>query len=761
MIRNMKKQYFLGLTVVVLLTLFNVSPTFAHNGEYHTTVAEAVTHESVPKTGLFSFLKNLFSFQKDTLPANVITSTQVSPAKISTSEQKVNDQEIRQLTAKLNSIDASIRTQTTILENSVLNKLVPSKIVSKNTIGKAIEDKNKLLATLSEKSPKDAIAFIEKNKLVGKKQVVGTPVTKISKKDITVDINHFDYDKSDKADYFGTYVDGRVVRTMFSEQFRGLGGEYKIAELSGYQFGNNILITQMSGFTQITQPNTTIQTRSTSDADYNVLVLLVDYLDSNPPQQLTDAQTAHDILFNGDLHDFFYEQSYGKMNIVGDVYGWYTLQSNAEGTYCNPMKTANNGNFGPFDNQELLNYVVADTIQVVSYDHILIISNCKNVTGGGFASDFKYQTTNVSLSGWQEIGFNSLDQTVPLAVVKTSNANASLHTMAHELGHKLYNGYYMHANGKDCGDQIFALSDCINVEYGNFFDAMGSWQAFSNHFRAVFKLALGWIEPEDKLEITESGRYWLTPIERDIDNNHGRYKVAIIKPPYLNFTPYIIEYRSGFGYDSNMFSSSLVNNIEGIFIYKNEGIDNNTTMVEARLLDMNPTANPWDLDIHDVALNWGTGESYIDEDLGIEIIPLYSVPDFSVMFDVIYTPVSCERRQPLINYVLTPRDPPFTGDIASYKVSFGAYNEDNLVCESSVFSGSASAGPWQANRPYLSATNFIQTSFSIPARSNGGLGFFYIRVPNETVPGQYPVTISATNQNSGLSMTETIPIIVN
>lgn len=772
----MKRQYLFGFIIVVVFAFSTVSPVSAHDGVEHTSAVQAVIHQATPRPGFLQFFKNLFSKKQTEVPAVITTDIPVLSPQIKIEEQKISDQEIAQLEVQLANTTNVARIQDKILQNPILNKIVPTSIVSESTSWKTIEEFDRLLAKIAEKSPTKALEFIERRKVVGEKQLLKTPVTKISKKNITIDISHFDYDKSDKADYFGTYVDGRVLRTVFSEQFRGLGGEYKIAELSGYQFGNNVLITQMSGFEQAVDNLSEkalgqLQTGQVRKSTYKVLVLLVDYLDSDPPQQLTNAQTAHNILFNGDLHDFFYEQSYGKMNIVGDVYGWYTLQSNAEGTYCNPILNTNNGNWPQFYNQELMGHMVDDSIQVTSYDHILVIANCKNATGGGFPGEMEFYSTATPRLWWSALGFTYSGQNIPMAVVKTSDGNPSLHFMAHEMGHKLYNykdtyglNSYPHANSLDCGNQTLSLSGCEEIEYGNYFDAMGSWQTFSNHYRAIFKETLGWFDPSQILSITESGIYTLSPLEGQApgevlstDTSLPSYRMAKVHSLLSTYPLYILELRKGIGFDSNLNSTTLFQNTNGIFIYKNT-----YDSLQSNLLDMSPNQTLWDEDVKHVTLEAGT--TYTDSLNGIKIETV-SVNSQNATIRVTHIPiVNCDRHPAtnpgpvLVNNTDLFNETPPIGFIAEYAYKFNIYNNDTIGCNIAHFRVTASVEPPLVLSSLYNAALDIQPGISSGPNDRTHVLFL---VPEGVAPGVYHLTVYITNHDSGQITTRIIPVTVN
>lgn len=240
MIRNMKKQYLLGSAIVVLTLVFNTSIAFAQYTQDKVVISPVA--QTSHRISFWQSIKNLFSYHAvNTLPAAAIISTQPVLSKTASTivaTQKVSDKDISDLEAKFNTINVSVEGKSTILNSTFLSRLIPAKILNNTAVGKAIQDKDRLLADLAKKSPTSVIAFIEKNNLVGKKQTVDTPVTKISLKDLTFSINI--------TDHSATYLDGKVERTLFSDQFKGLSGTYHVSRLSGYQFGNNVVIIEMS-----------------------------------------------------------------------------------------------------------------------------------------------------------------------------------------------------------------------------------------------------------------------------------------------------------------------------------------------------------------------------------------------------------------------------------------------------------------------------------------------------------------------------------
>jgi hypothetical protein len=382
--------------------------------------------------------------------------------------------------------------------------------------------------------------------------------------------------------------------------------------------------------------------------EYKVLVVLADYLDSEYSDDFT-VSDAEEWFGGYPLRDFFYEQSYGKMDISADVIGWHTTQMIGEGSGCNPTTHDNSGNFSPLDNQGMIDYLNQHNVSFADYDHFIVAIDCKGATWGGYS---------------QELNLNG--ETIEAAVVKgVGEDGPSLHFIAHEMGHDLYGIQSGHANGIDCETVDYNAEDCETVGYGNYFDAMGSWVAYAHHFRAQMKEQLGWFDSSGVVEVTHSGTYTINPLET-VDG----VKMVKIKPWYAPRMTHYVEFRNGSGFNGNMLSPDLASNTEGLFVYKqSKGFESIYSLIDAT-----PTSESWGVDIKNTTLN--EGMTFEDSIWGVSIQTLSSNQNeitFQVNLDQSQY-VSCDGPHLApVDFVLNPPDlptlSPASGEMARHYLS--------------------------------------------------------------------------------------------
>lgn len=117
--------------------------------------------------------------------------------------------------------------------------------------------------------------------------------------------------------------------------------------------------------------------------------------------------------------------------------------------------------------------------------------------------------------------------------------------IGHEIGHNLPPGLG-HANLLQCSGPApydLAYSGCVPLEYLDPFDAMG-WSEQRGHMSGASREQVGFFAARNVLEVTQSGAYWLPPIETPWP---GVRTLKIRRSPQELI---YLEYRQPIGYDA-------------------------------------------------------------------------------------------------------------------------------------------------------------------------------------------------------------------
>lgn len=259
------------------------------------------------------------------------------------------------------------------------------------------------------------------------------------------------------------------------------------------------------------------------------------------------------------MHTLYYESSFGKLNIEGDVFGWYQIA---------PVTGCDTGMIS----QEARDAATAAGVDLSQYDHLLYyFTSLGSCTFGGLGE--LGTPANPARQTWY-------------------NGWYGTYVLTHELGHNL--GHW-HSRSYSCGELSIAPNAQCNIvdEYGDPFDPMGRSTA---HFAAFHKAAQGWIEPCGMVTPHRNGVFSIKPIERSAD---GALSLRVPMDPSLcpswlgSECYYYIEYRQPIGsFDGGPdYISSPMH--QGVLIRTANGIDltHNTTTAWPALLDMTPEAS--------------------------------------------------------------------------------------------------------------------------------------------------------------------------
>ncbi|WP_119719166.1 NEW3 domain-containing protein [Cognatilysobacter tabacisoli] len=314
---------------------------------------------------------------------------------------------------------------------------------------------------------------------------------------------------------------------------------------------------------------TSAQAALPTTGEQRTAVLLVNFQDdTSRPITPTDARA----MVFGQVSDFYWEASYGKTFLSGDVHGWFTIPV-SRGT-CDTALFA----------READRLALAAGVDVNAFDRVVYVMP-DNVCSGA--------------------GYNSGADTLPARTWLLSN-NLSTRLFAHEMGH---NFSLLHSQSLDCGATVLG-GTCTASSYGDPADTMGG--GATPHFNAVHKDKLGWFAGGPAIAtVTASGRHVLAPYATNAAGTKALRVPRGTDPATGLPRYYYLEYRQPVDFDTVL-----------------GGIGNLTGGVQVRLggpeqapelLDMTPgsvTTSSYD-DFRDSAL--AAGRSYVDSAAGVTI----------------------------------------------------------------------------------------------------------------------------------------------
>lgn len=357
-----------------------------------------------------------------------------------------------------------------------------------------------------------------------------------------------------------------------------------------------------------------------STGNQRKLVLLVDFL-NNPAPPFTPGQ-MNDVVFNGQMQNFYREQSYDLVSFSGQTSDeWIKVNKPRPYDWCESVQITD---------REIVQYIFDHNINLADYEGIIFLINwpewagaCGTVgqwfwsvpppIGGNFALSVSWITVHpftftYPWSGWHPFDFSNLD-----------------FALSHELGHNLGINAYganVHAAGWDCGEQVL-YGNCQSEEYGNVFDAMG-YGTKALHFSVYHKELMDWVKPEEVVIIERSGRYTIQPLELAA----SRFKGA--KIVFGGVPVFYLEYRRGVGFDRALNRDELKSNQDGLMVNWLASVEKEDPF----LLDMRPTSWYWWEDIDGATLN--IGSPFIDDRRRIQIGPVVEVTPEAITFDVFF-----------------------------------------------------------------------------------------------------------------------------
>jgi hypothetical protein len=370
-------------------------------------------------------------------------------------------------------------------------------------------------------------------------------------------------------------------------------------------------------------------------------VILVNFQD-NATQPKTPVE-VHELVF-GQVSDFFWEASYQKTFLSGDVFGWFTI----------PVATNN-----------------CDVKLIVQEANHAAMAVGANLAA---YSQFVYMFPDNSGCGWS--GLEEKGAAGERLIYINGNAGFALKPVAHEMGHGLG---LMHSNALDC-DVSATGNTCTLLGYADPADTMGTRGA---HFNAFQKELLGWLNAAGAppiTTVTASGRYAIAPLET-YDQRAKALKILKGNDPTTGVkTWYYLELRQLLGFDSIL--AGRGNLASGVLVHT--GSVSATGISNSLLLDTTPNSSELTriADFEDGAL--GVGRTYVDAAAGVTVT-VVSIDANGAVLDVEVggaPPPACVRVSPAIT-LTGPGSAVAAGTTVKYTVK--VLNRDSSSCAATTF----------------------------------------------------------------------------
>jgi M6 family metalloprotease-like protein len=472
------------------------------------------------------------------------------------------------------------------------------------------------------------------------------------------------------------------------------------------------------------------------------LVLLMDYKDSGPrPFTKEQIQTS---LNNGNVQNFFKEQSYGRTSVSADVYGWIQLNKNAQffsdGWLITPYFDRLESD-PDWSNSSFFTFVKQNNIPLGNYGRVVLIVSHPNV-GGGWSGVGKSDYTVFGAPyrfSYAYVGVNQYSASP--SPERPFSMNEFDYVFDHEFGHSLG---VLHANRIFC-DQVNLPSTtqpCEHREYGNRFDTMGQGY-FSLHFNVFYKYLLGWLTASDILSIKTSGSYTMQALEQSTGK-----RGAIIFDPQTNAPLYALETRQPIGYDSKL-TTNDPQDIGGLIINR---------IIPApfpQIIDIHPRDESATHALHP------TDAPFRDDATGL-VVGSKQIIAQAHQFDItLNTTMPCKRAIPTLLYFYASPwvSKEWAGQIpqgSSLTLQYSFMSEDSLSCTpSSGATVTIEAPSGWSTYTYPEPGTAVAASKGFVFDVGGS-----VQVPENTSPGSYNITVRVTGVDSPWSVNQTFPIEV-
>ena len=439
----------------------------------------------------------------------------------------------------------------------------------------------------------------------------------------------------------------------------------------------------------------------------STLFLLVNFLDNQIMPITRDDMYAAAFTYERGISNFYSTTSYGKISVVGDVAGWFTIPYNENGT-CQA------GNWRVAANQA----ASEAGYDLTRYTHFVYIWPRNNPSTGvssyqcgwdGYAAGTSaYINAYVNSNGFFYDGYQGHlpDQLVAI--------------ICHEFGHGL--GIASHAATMRCDDgkkTIDDYSNCTGSPTADFDDVM-AYENPAHELNAPHRAMMGWFDPNQVQDVTTDGIYLISPLEYRDSN----VKALRIKKTDSNEF-YYLSYRLRAGpFDS------YISGYDGAAVHIWDGYAGTAT----RAL----YASPWTAASVYSAFPSALldGMRFEDSANGIQVAQV-SHDANGVALSIKFGRISCQNYNPLVTAFMG------SGGVVNANAGYSSqpyglvlFNRNSVTCPASALNLS-SAGPPGWSTLYSGTTQTVQAQSYILLTDQ-------VQTTTGSSTGDYPFTVAAT-----------------
>ena len=416
-----------------------------------------------------------------------------------------------------NVIDQNVAATNLETVNSKLSDLYKKGLLNNNVeTYSLLKERKKLLLQLMKSNPDKALSYILDE---GNREAIVSEIGCIEQEETvegTLEVFHTDnLDGTGTYEYFITSNGKKLFLHPANDLSLISGSKIRV---KGFKLDDDMLLDVAALGSQ----NQNIELLYTPDLSLSgvqkVAVLLVNF--QNTAQPSFGKNYVEDAFSN--VNAYYKKNSYGKISLQADVYGWYKIPISSTCVYSTVLTES---------------IKIADkAIDFRKYSRIVVVAPFKNCDWYGVSSPGKILVlTNEG----------AINTSVAWIASGPFKQQTGIKIIAHELGHGFGNG---HAKSIDCQSVSITktFQGCTFNEYGDVYDVMG--QGSLGHFNAPHKEVVGWLNESSIMKVTQSGTYKINTLESSV----GIRAIKIQREPEDRAYNYMyLEYRQPLNYDNN------------------------------------------------------------------------------------------------------------------------------------------------------------------------------------------------------------------